>query len=41
LTGVTVVGSGKGINEGEVDEFSNVAEEMALRHEMIQGELIV
>jgi hypothetical protein len=41
LTGVAIVGAGKGINEGEVDEFSNVPQEMALRNEMVDTELIV
>jgi hypothetical protein len=41
LTSVAIVGSSKGINEGEVYGFSNAAEEMILRDEVIQRELII
>ena len=40
MTDVAVVGPGKGLNEGRIDRFSNLTEEMALGNKLIQVELI-
>jgi hypothetical protein len=41
LAGVAVVGSGNGINKGEIDGFRDLTKKMVLRDEAVEGELIV
>jgi hypothetical protein len=38
---VAVVGPGQRIDEGEVDDFSDAAEEMVMGDEAVAGELVV
>jgi len=41
LAGIAVVGSGKGINEGEIDGFRDLTQKMILRNKAVERELIV
>jgi hypothetical protein len=41
LAGVAIVGSGKGINEGEIDGSGDLPEEMIVRDEAVEGEFVV